>query len=433
MIGFILAVVPFPVSGDRTFTGFMGAIKRGIDISGGVYAVYGVSDDETNRDNLDARLDGTASTLRGMLFDAGFMEATVVTTGNQRIRIEVPDIESPEELLRIIGDPATLEFRIAGVARVRGEDVTDAFVINNQGRPAIQIILNSRGAQAFFEATRDNVNSRMDIVVIQGGQERVISSPNIEAAISGGRPVITGTFTLAQADELAKQILSGALGVRLMQLEFGQISPTLGARALMLCLIAGGIGLLLVMLYMCLYYKGLGLIACLSLFLYAGALLFLLAIMPWVQLSLPGIAGIILSFGIATDANIIIFERIRDEYRVGKSINASVAAGFKKSLWTVLDAEFTTLIAALILIILGQGAVAGFGITLFIGVLVSMFCSLVFTRSVLKLALRVNKTNNKFYGLNRPQEIEELPDAPVAPKTAKVKKLDIPSSEGALS
>jgi len=418
IILFIFAVVPMNFGGGVKWNAFLNSIKLGIDLEGGVTALYGVADDEENRADLTSRVESTAKRLEALLFGQGYMEAKVTTEGGERIRIEVPSVENDAELFKILGEPADLRFQINGITRVWGKDVTDAFVVNQQGAYAVQLALNAKGSADFFDATSENVGGSMDIVI----NGRTISSPNIESAIAGGRPVITGSFTFEQADTLAKQILSGAMPIKLTLLSSGVISAELGDRALSLSLLAAGIGILLIMAYLVFYYRGMGLLTCITLIAYVGLLLSLLAILPWVQLSLPGIAGIILSIGMAFDANIIIFERIMDEYRIGKSINAAIAAGLKKTVWTILDANITSVITAIILIILGRGAIMGFGITFLVGLIISLVLSLGMLRGLFKLVLRINKTSAKFYGLRRSGDIDELPDIIDSPKAKRERK-----------
>lgn len=403
----VLSFVPFRVPGTfYDFQSFAGSIKLGIDLKGGVYAVYDVADDETNLGNLDARLDGTVSRLLSMINGAGYMEATVSREGSTRIRIEVPDIADPTQLFGLIGEPADLQFKISGETLVWGANVTDAYAITYQGGYAIQLKLDAKGTEDFSNATSNNIGKAMDIVI----NDETVSSPNIEVAISNGTPVITGSYTYEQADDMAKKILSGALGVKLSLKERNIVSATLGVDALSTSLIAGGIGILLVMIYLFIFYKGLGVVADICLMLFTGLLMWLLAAFPFVQLTLPGIAGIILSIGMAVDANVIIFERIKDEYIMGKSPRAARASGYKKALWTVLDANITTAFAAIVLIILGKGSVRGFGITLLFGIILSVLIALTVSKLLTKYAIYLFGDKPRMLGLKRDTDVIEMPD-----------------------
>lgn len=226
---------------------------------------------------------------------------------------------------------------------------------------------------------------------------------------------MSGTDATA-AKELATKIMSGTFDVELTLLSSDVISPTLGEQALKLGIIAGAIGLLLVVAFLIWRYRLFGVVAAVALGIYAVLMLFFLAVFPWVQLTLPGIAGIILSLGMAVDGNVIIYERIRDEYAAGKSILAAVNAGFKKAMVAIFDSNITTVIAAIVLIIFGTGSISGFGVTLLIGILLSMFTSLLVTRGLCKYFTAINSTNAKAYGLKRGRdyvetepEVEEIP------------------------
>lgn len=408
-IALFLALVPFDIPfTNYKYTSFAGGIKLGIDLKGGVYAVYDIADDEEDRTNLDSRLDGTVSRLYSVITGKGYMEATVSREGDTRIRVEVPDLKNPEELFEVIGEPAVLEFRIDGETVLTGDTIENAYAsYSNESGYVVQLIFNAKGTKQFGDITTEHVNKVMDIVV----NDEVISSATISQAITNGKPVITSPdFTYETADKLANQIVSGAFDVKLQLIESSVVSPTLGANALTTSLIAGGIGLLGIIIFLCVLYKVMGAMSSISLLLFTALYLFFLWALPWVQLTLPGIAGIILSIGMAVDANIIIFERVKDEYRQGKSINASIAAGFKRALAAIIDSNVTTIIAAIVLIALGTGSVRGFGLTWLIGVVVSMFCSLVVTRGLLKTSLRINKTDARFYNLKRDDDVTELPD-----------------------
>lgn len=407
-IGLFFALIPFNVPfTNYKFLSFSGGIKLGIDLKGGIYAVYDIADDEGDRTNLDSRLDGTVSRLYTMITEKGYMESTVSREGETRIRVEVPDLKNPTELFELIGEPAELEFRIDGETVITGNHVTEAYEsYTNENGYVVQLIFDSEGTQIFSEVTSAHQGDTMDIVI----NDEVYSSPTIEAAISNGKPIITGNFTYESASTLASQILSGAFDVKLQLKESSIVSPTLGKDALLTSLIAGIIGIIGIIIFMIVLYRVMGVMSSISLILFVILYLFFLWALPWVQLTLPGIAGIILSIGMAVDANIIIFENIKDEYKSGKSINASVISGHKKAMSAVLDSNITTIISAIILIIIGTGSIKGFGITWLIGVVLSMFCSVLITRGLLKNYLKINKDNAKLYNLKREEDIIEIPD-----------------------
>lgn len=241
-----------------------------------------------------------------------------------------------------------------------------------------------------------------------GDSETPISSPTINSAITNGEAIITGFKTSAEAQERANQIMSGTFDVALELKESQTISPTLGENAMTYGLIAGIVGFVLVIAFLCVIYRMLGVAASFALVIYVIIYLFFLAVLPWVQLTLPGIAGILLSIGMAVDANIIIFERIKDEYRGGKSIMAAYHAGFKKALFAILDSNVTTVIACILLMLLGTGSVGGFALTLLVGVLVSLFTALIVSRLLVKYFINLNSYNAKLYNLKRSKQYENL-------------------------
>lgn len=301
-----------------------------------------------------------------------------------------------------------------------GKEVVSAegYYDSQQGKPIVSLVLTDEGRKIFGEITTNNVNGTISIYSVTKGEDpTLVSSATINEAITTGRAQITMSGTDATvAKELATKIMSGTFDVELTLLSSDVISPTLGEQALKLGIIAGAIGLLLVVAFLIWRYRLFGVVAAVALGIYAVLMLFFLAVFPWVQLTLPGIAGIILSLGMAVDGNVIIYERIRDEYAAGKSILAAVNAGFKKAMVAIFDSNITTVIAAIVLIIFGTGSISGFGVTLLIGILLSMFTSLLVTRGLCKYFTAINNTNAKAYGLKRGRdyvetepEVEEIP------------------------
>jgi preprotein translocase subunit SecD len=409
-IGLVLCFVPIRLGQFTTFKSFSQDIRLGIDLMGGVYAVYDSSDDE-NQTNMSTRLQSTRDRLEGMIRSEGFTEATVVIEGS-RIRVEVPDVDEPEQLFRILGEPALMTFEIYDSAEqeaensytgITGRMVRNAFAINYMGGFAVQLEFDRQGERLFHEVTSANIGKFIRIAV----NDRTVSVAEIKEAIAGGRPVISGNFSSEEAQNLARQILSGAFDVRLTLVDSSVVSATLGQDALRNSLLAGIIGISFIIIFMLVIYKGLGVVLAIALLIYLVFMIFFLWAFPWIQLSLPGIAGIILSIGMAVDANVIIFERIKEEYRSGKSINASVMSGYKKSIWTVLDVNITSVIASVVLIVLGRGAIVGFGVTLLTGVVLSVLTAFFVSRGLSKLFLSINKTSNAFYGLYREEEPED--------------------------
>ncbi len=408
VLGMIFAFVPMRF-GFTLYNPFAQSISLGLDLKGGIYAVYQATNTDT--DNFESKMEGTRSSLERLLVSKGYTEATVVREGDSRIRVEVPDVEDTQDILNIIGEPAEVSFVLDSTKEtvLTGDDVVNAtsFYDTNSGGYAVSLELTPDGQDKFYKATSENVGKTMSIVVTIGGESTTISSPTINDAISGNA-IISGNFTDKSASQLADQIMSGTFDVSLELKESETISPTLGEDALYYGVLAGVIGFILVVLFMCLVYRMLGVGASISLFLYVVIYLFFLAVLPWVQLTLPGIAGILLSIGMAVDANVIIFERIKDEYRNGKSIMAAYHAGFKKALFAILDSNVTTLIACILLLLLGTGSVSGFALTLLVGVIISLFSSLVISRGVIKYFINLNSYDAKLYNLKRAKQFAGL-------------------------
>lgn len=412
----VLTILPFEL-GIRDYIPVVENISLGIDLKGGVYVVMEASDKDDEGNPIDsyayeASLNGTISTLTNRLVAKGYTEATVVKQGANRIRIEIPDVENPDDVFNIIGKPAVLEFRDdSGNVLITGKNHLERafFTYDDNKKPAVGLKFNDEGAEAFSRATADNVDKTISIYI----DNELVSSPTVNQQITGGNAIITGNFTVQQALDMAMLLQSGTLPLTLETLEKGNISPTLGQNALRNGIIAGIIGLALVMVFMCVFYRGIGIVSSISLFIYtllmlyviAGMpLFFSLAIIPKAQLTLPGIAGIILSIGMAIDANIIIAERIKDEYRIGKSLDSAISVGFKRSLWTILDGNITTLFAGIVLLIFGTGSIKGFANVLIIGIVLAVFGGLIVTRILMNIFLGISQKAS-FYGLKREEEI----------------------------
>ena len=374
-------------------------ISQGLDLRGGVSAVYEAQDE--GQSDFASLLSGTMAVLRNRLTNQGFTEATVTQQGTNRIRIEIPDVDDPNEILNIIGQPAHLEFKTAdGETIMDGSAVVSAEMGYLDGQPVVQFTLNDEGAAAFATATAENVGSTISIEL----DGEVISAPTVDQAITGGQGYIEGNFTAESAQQLAMLIQSGALPLDIEQIEVRTISATLGEDALSTSMTAAVIGVLLVIVFMLVIYRLPGVMASLALLIYILIDLFLLAVIPGVQLTLPGIAGIVLSIGMAVDANVIIFERMKEEMRAGKTVRASVESGFKRAFSASLDSNITTIIAGLVLMIFGAGTIKGFAITLTIGVVCSMFTAVVVTRFLLRQMVGLNFTNHRLYGVRDAKE-----------------------------
>ncbi len=408
VIGAIFAFVPMRF-GFTLYHPFLSkeAISLGLDLQGGVYAVYQASNTDTA--DFENKMEGTRSALENLLADKGYTEATVVREGSDRIRVEVPDVDDPSGILQIIGEPTSVKFILDDTNEtvITGEHVVSADAYYDpQNGYAVRLVLNAEGRRRFGDITSANQGKKMSIYL--GDSSTPVSTATINSAITNGEAIISGNFTSESAQELAGQIMSGTFDVALELKESQTISPTLGENAMKYGLIAGLVGFILVIAFLCVIYRMLGVVAAFALIIYVIIYLFFLAVLPWVQLTLPGIAGILLSIGMAVDANIIIFERIKDEYRGGKSIMAAYHAGFKKALFAILDSNVTTVIACVLLMLLGTGSVSGFALTLLVGVLISLFTALVVSRALVKYVTNLNSYNAKLYNLKRGKRFENL-------------------------
>ena len=408
VIGILLSVCRFDIPfTDKTYNGFANSIKLGLDLKGGISAVYEASLPENSTSTLDESIDATIERLSNLITSKGFTEALVTKQGTSRIRVEVPDISDPQEIFNLIGQPASLEIRGEkdGPAILTGNDIKECYPSqDNENKYGVTLKFNPAGTKKFADLTKEKLNKEIYIVI--GNQEPLVLTVNAE--ITSGETFISGgsISTQADAEDYALKILSGTFGVELELLENNVVSPTLGTEALKYGIIAGVIAIGLVMVFMVVIYRDFGLLANLSLIIYTIIVLFLLQSIPLVQLTLPGIAGIILSLGMAVDGNIIIFEKIKEEYTKGKKIPFAVKSSFKKAFTPIFDSNITTIIASLVLYLLGTGSIKGFAITLLIGIVVSMFTTLVVTRRLINLYLPFNSTNPKRLALKREVENE---------------------------
>lgn len=368
------------------------AISLGLDLRGGVYTVYQA---ENNGDpDFDTKMESTVSILTSRLTRQGFTEATVTRQGSDRIRVEIPNVSDPNQILTIIGTPAQLYFvDESGNNLMEGAMVKNAQAAQDQdGKPCIAFELTDEGAKIFAEATAANLGKTISITL----DGETISRATVNTVIAGGKGEITGNFTADEAKNLTTLILSGALPLNLTQLEVSAISATLGVEALDRAIQAGIIGVALVMLFMLFRYRLCGLVADIALTIYIMIVVLLLAL-TGAQLTLPGVAGIILGIGMAVDANVVIFERIREEVKNGRPIGSAVRKGFSNALSAIIDSNVTTIIAAVVLYAFGTGSVRGFALTLGIGVATSLVTAVFVTHKLLDIFADLGIKNQKLY------------------------------------
>ncbi|MDR3333257.1 MAG: protein translocase subunit SecD [Synergistaceae bacterium] len=436
----LAAAAVFPIGGK---------VKLGLDLKGGAHIVLQAKGtDEAPLDNDS--IERLVAVLRNRIDQYGIVEPQIQREGESRVAIDLPGVDDPEAALELLGRTAVLEFRqvtgvgpsepisvdrknyssdsdyqravtnwdalyeqhkknIAALEEKAGEDKSLAIAYDEKGsiyllgqvyvtgrdlsnaqvtydelqHPAVSLRFNSEGATAFESATAENIEKQIAIVL----DGAVISAPVVRARISGGEAQISGSFTSQEAIRLAVMLRAGALPVGVEVLENRSVGPTLGEDSIRSGISSGLIGGALVAVFMLIYYGWLGIAADIAM---ATSLLILMAIMIALKttLTLPGIGGIILTIGMAVDGNILIYERMKEEFRSGKTIMAALDSGFRKALVVILDSNITTLIAAAVLFYFGSGPVRGFAVTLSLGVITSMFGNIVVTRILLQIMLR---------------------------------------------
>ncbi len=387
-------------------------IRRGLDLVGGSSITFeAVLPDGYQSENLSSDMASVQAMMTKRLDALGYTEATVTLSGDKRIVIEIPAINDPEEAVKVLGATAQLTFEDAdGNVILTGSDIVKAQAGYGQLSKAslgsqhyVEVTFAEDAVEKWTEATKKaaNAESGKNIISIRL-DDSVLSEPGVgseyaETGITGDTCVISGSFDADSAKLLAEQINIGQLPFTLNQVQMSAVGPQLGEKALSTSLIAGGIGVLLVMLFMIFMYKLPGLVAAIALCFYI-ALEAVVLTLAHVNLSLPGIAGIILSIGMAVDANVIIFERIKEELKNGKTIRSSIDSGFSRAFTAIFDSNITTLIAAVVLYFFGSGTVVGFAMTLGIGVVISMFTALTVTHFLLNRLVDFKIRNPKLYG-----------------------------------
>lgn len=374
-------------------------IKLGLDLRGGVYVVLEAQG--TEKDPItDEKMARAIATIRQRVDGLGVAEANVSKQGDKRIRVSIPDVQDQESALALIGKTAQLEF-IGPDEKVilTGSQVIDSKAVYQKDKmgveqPVVTLELNKDGTKSFASATKEFKDQQIAIVL----DGEVISAPNVVNEITDGKAVITGQESLEEAADLSTLIRAGALPVTLEAVEIRSVGPTLGQDSLSKSITAAFIGILLVFLFMILYYKVPGFVASIALVFYI-LVFFMILIGINTTLTLPGIAGLILSIGMAVDANVIIFERIKEELRLGKTLRTAIESGFSRALTSILDSNITTMIAGIVLFFFGTGPIKGFAVTLMIGIGVSMFTAIIVTRYLLQLVVKINIfSNTKLYG-----------------------------------
>ncbi len=385
IISLVLTVVLIALMGFTVLVGFGGTgtgamknIRLGLDLAGGVSITYQVKD----KNPSDEEMSDTIYKLQRRV-EQYSTEASVYQEGSDRINIEIPGVTDANKILDELGKPGSLEFKTEdGKTVLTGSDVETATARAGEDSMknreySVELTLNKDGKEKFAKATKENVGKKIDIVY----DGATISDPVVNQEITGGQAYITGNFTFEEADNLASTIRIGGLKLELEELRSNVVGAQLGEQAISTSLKAGAIGLALIIAFMIFVYYLPGVAAGLALLIYTELVLVILNAFN-VTLTLPGIAGIILGIGMAVDANVIIFARVREEMSRGKSVKNSLKTGFQKAMSAIVDGNVTTLIAAAVLWFRGSGPVKGFAQTLAIGILVSMFTALVVTRII---------------------------------------------------
>lgn len=391
----VIGILGTPDIGGYRVQSFGEVIKRGLDLQGGVSILL----EATAESNDESAVDRTIVVLEQRINNLGVSETVIAKEGTNRIRIEIPGRYDSNDIVQTLSKAGKLTFvGPDGTEVLTGSDVKDAAVMmDNLNRPVVSLKLNNSGKQKFADATKKYLGQSISIKM----DDEVVSAPVVEAHITDGEASITGQAAVEEAEKLASIIKSGALPVVLKNVETNTVGPTIGDAAIPQSLKAGAIGIILVFLFMLIFYRVPGLLATLALTVFI--LLVLLAFVVFdVVLTLPGIAGLLLTIGMAVDANVLVFERIKEELKLGKSPRSAVDLGFNRAMSSILDSNITTIIAAATLLIIGTGGVKGFGLTLLIGVSISMFTAIVVTKRLLKLALNAGILSKpSYFGVKR--------------------------------
>ena len=369
----------FTINGYQ-FKTFNDMITKGLDLQGGVSVTM-----QLEGDNITSKeLEQTQQLLSLRVNKVGVSNTSVTTEGNNKVVVNIPGDYDSNSILDTLTTTGQLTFVSPdGSTILTGSDVSNASVyVNNNGEPVITLKLNSSGTEKFAEATKTYLGKK--IAIEMDGE--VLTAPTVQSVISDGQATKTGSSSLAEAKKVADIINAGALPVPVKVVSVETIGAQLGASALPNAMKAGAIGVLVIFLFMILNYRWAGFVSSMALSIFILLVLYAY-VGVGVVLSLPGIAGLLLTIGMAVDANVLIFERIKEELRQGRSVSAAVKLGFHNALSSIIDSNVTTIIVALVLYYFGSGEVQGFALTLLIGVLISMFTAIIITRFFMNLAV----------------------------------------------
>ena len=377
-------------------------VKLGLDLKGGVYAVLEATPEDGGTEIDDETMNSLIEVLDRRINGIGVAESVVQKAGSNRVIIELPGISDTTEAINMIGKTALLEFKIMdehgnlGPTLLTGGALKKAQVgYGNLGEPQINFEMKPEGAIEFARITRENVGKQLAIVL----DGKVQTAPVIRTEIPGGTGSISGNYTVEEAKRTATLLNSGALPIKAEIVETRTVGASLGDESIAASMVAGKVAMALIGIFMIIFYRFPGIVADIALVCF-GLITFALLQFIGATLTLPGIAGLILSAGMAVDANVIIFERIKEELGFGNTIRGAINAGFSKGFVAIFDSNLTTLIITGILFIFGTGPVKGFAVTLTIGTVASMFTAIVMTKVLLMVFVEVfHLTNPKLFGI----------------------------------
>lgn len=370
-----------------------GSIRQGLDLQGGTHIVMQAEDTPQNKVTPEG-VNQVINIMQKRINEMGLTEPIIQREGANRIIIELPGERDPQKAIETIGKTAVLEFKDEeGNVRLTGEDLKTAKEqMGPNKEPLVALEFTSEGAQKFADLTTANVGRHIGIYL--DGKE--LTNPVVNEPITGGAATISGQRTLEEAKDLAIMLRSGALPLKVSVLEVRTVGPSLGQDSKDKSVAAFAIGLTLIVCFMLVIYRVAGFIADTALLVYVLILLGILSVLH-ATLTLPSIAGIILSIGMAVDANVLIFERFKEEIAGGKVLRLAIQAGFKRAFTTIFDANMTVIITSAILYFLGSGTVKGFAFSLGLGVAVSMFTAITVSRTLLMMLIDASWIHNPWW------------------------------------
>ena len=381
------------------------SIKQGLDLQGGTHVVLQAVDTPELKVDDDA-VNRSVKVIERRVNELGLTEPVIQRQGKDRIIVELPGVKDPEKAIAMLGRTAMLQFKDeSGKVVLTGSDLKDAKAQVSQGNQAVVgLEFSDEGGKKFADLTARNVGKKIAIEL----DGEVLTAPVVQEAITGGHAQISGSRNVEEAEHLAILLRSGSLPVKIEILENRTVGPTLGQDSKDKSIKAFGIGIIGIFVFMLLFYRLAGVVADVALLLYVMLLLLVMRYLG-ATLTLPGIAGIILSVGMAVDANVLIFERFKEEVKRGKTLRSAMDSGFGRAIVTILDSNLTTIMAAAVLFYLGTGPIKGFAVTLALGTLLSMFTAVTVTKFLLRFLIYSNITKSPFmFGARAPKAEKEV-------------------------